>query len=69
MRLGLVGNDPHYHPSGDPSPSVADIQLKRQVREAATAVDIPLLYHVIIGRLGAGPLGRGYYSFRKAGLL
>jgi DNA repair protein RadC len=59
----------HNHPSGDPSPSAADIQLTRQLREAATAVDIPLLDHVIIGRRGADPLGRGYYSFREAGLL
>lgn len=59
----------HNHPSGDPSPSVADIQLTRQLREAAAAVDIPLLDHVIIGRRGADPLGRGYYSFREAGLL
>jgi DNA repair protein RadC len=59
----------HNHPSGDPSPSAADIQLTRQLREAAAAVDIPLLDHVIIGRKGADPLGRGYYSFREAGLL
>jgi DNA repair protein RadC len=59
----------HNHPSGDPSPSAADIQLTRQLREAAAVVDIPLLDHVIIGRRGADPLGRGYYSFREAGLL
>jgi DNA repair protein RadC len=59
----------HNHPSGDPSPSAADIQLTRQLREAAAAVDIPLLDHVIIGRRGADPLGRGYYSFRESGLL
>jgi DNA repair protein RadC len=59
----------HNHPSGDPSPSAADVQLTRQLREAATAVDIPLLDHVILGRSGADPLGRGYYSFREAGLL
>jgi DNA repair protein RadC len=59
----------HNHPSGDPSPSAADIQLTRQLREAASAVDIPLLDHVIIGRRGAVPLGRGYYGFRAAGLL
>jgi hypothetical protein len=40
----------------------------KQLRDAA-AVDIPLLDHVIIGRRGADPLGRGYYSFRAAGLL
>ena len=59
----------HNHPSGDPAPSAADVQLTRQLREASSAVDIPLLDHVIIGRRGTDPLGRGYYSFREAGLL
>jgi len=59
----------HNHPSGDPSPSAADVQLTRQLREAAVAVDIPLLDHVIVGRQCADPLGRGFYSFREAGLL
>src|ERR1700678_3610925 len=65
----FVGNDPYNHPSGDPLPSAADFQRMRQLREASAAVDIPLLDHVIIGRRKADPLGRGYYSFREAGLL
>jgi DNA repair protein RadC len=59
----------HNHPSGDPAPSAADVQLTRQIREAGKAVDIPVLDHVIRGRTSADPLGRGYYSFREAGLL
>lgn len=59
----------HNHPSGDPSPSAADLQLTRQLREAAQAVDIPLLDHVIIGRTAADPAANGYYSFRAAGIL
>jgi DNA repair protein RadC len=59
----------HNHPSGDPSPSAADLQLTRQLREAAKAVDIDLIDHVIIGRTGADPSGRGYYSFRESGVL
>ena len=59
----------HNHPSGDPAPSAADLQITRQLREAAKAVDIELLDHVIIGREGADPQGRGYYSFREAGIL
>jgi len=59
----------HNHPSGDPAPSAADIQLTRQLREAARAVDIDLIDHVIIGRPSADPLGRGHYSFRESGLL
>jgi DNA repair protein RadC len=59
----------HNHPSGDPAPSAQDVQVTRQLREAARAVDIALLDHVIVGRASADPLGRGYYSFREAGLL
>jgi DNA repair protein RadC len=59
----------HNHPSGDPAPSAADLQITRQLREAAKAVDIELLDHVIIGREGGDPQGRGYYSFREAGIL
>jgi DNA repair protein RadC len=59
----------HNHPSGDPTPSAADITLTRQLREAARAIDIELLDHVIVGRAGADPSGRGFYSCREAGLL
>lgn len=59
----------HNHPSGDPAPSAADVHLTRQLREAAKAIDIDLLDHVIVGRPLADPGGRGYYSFREAGVL
>lgn len=59
----------HNHPSGDPAPSAPDVQVTRQLREAAKAVDIELLDHVIVGRPAADPQGRGYFSFREAGLL
>ena len=59
----------HNHPSGDPAPSAADLSVTRQLREAARAVDIELVDHIVIGRPGADPLGRGYYSFREAGLI
>ncbi len=59
----------HNHPSGDPAPSAPDVQVTRQLREAAKAVDIELLDHVIVGRASADPLRRGYFSFREAGML
>ncbi len=59
----------HNHPSGDPAPSAADVQVTRQLREAAKALDIELLDHVIIGQAGADPHGRGFYSFREAGVI
>jgi DNA repair protein RadC len=59
----------HNHPSGDPGPSAADVQITRQLREASKAVDIELLDHVIVGLPSADPRGRGYSSFREAGIL
>lgn len=59
----------HNHPSGDPTPSAADVQVTRQLREAAKAVDIDLIDHVIIGERAADPTGLGYHSFRQAGML
>ena len=38
----------HNHPSGDPTPSTADIQVTRQLREASKIIDIDLLDHVIV---------------------
>jgi len=59
----------HNHPSGEPAPSATDLQVTRQLCEAAKAVDIDLIDHVIIGRPEADPLARGFYSFREGGLL
>ncbi|MEN9401708.1 MAG: hypothetical protein RL091_411, partial [Verrucomicrobiota bacterium] len=39
----------HNHPSGDPSPSSADIQVTRALREAAKIIEIDLLDHVVVG--------------------
>jgi DNA repair protein RadC len=59
----------HNHPSGDPAPSSADMQATRMLREASRAVDIPLIDHVVVGRVECDPLGVGHYSFRSAGLI
>ena len=59
----------HNHPSGDPSPSQADIRATRQLREAAKVVQLDLLDHVIIGQREHDPAGNGYYSFAESGLL
>ena len=59
----------HNHPSGDPAPSSADVQVTRRLREAASAIDIELADHLILGTAAGDPAGRGYYSFREAGLL
>lgn len=54
----------HNHPSGDPSPSRADIAVTRKLREAGETMGIPLLDHVIIGDPDTEP-----YSFNDAGLV
>ncbi|WP_370628807.1 DNA repair protein RadC [Celeribacter sp. PS-C1] len=40
----------HNHPSGDPTPSGADIGMTNQIRDAAEALDIQLHDHLIIGK-------------------
>jgi DNA repair protein RadC len=40
----------HNHPSGDPTPSQADIQMTRRVKEGLAAVDIRLHDHLVIGK-------------------
>lgn len=39
----------HNHPSGDPTPSLEDIRITHDIREAGILQDIDLLDHVIIG--------------------
>jgi DNA repair protein RadC len=59
----------HNHPSGDPSPSVADISITRQLREASILMQLTFLDHVVCGDVSEDPLHLGFYSFRNAGLL
>ena len=59
----------HNHPSGDPAPSSADIQVTRRLREAAEIMDIDLLDHLIVGHPDQDPRNLGYYSFKDAGIL
>ena len=39
----------HNHPSGDPNPSAADLQLTKILKESGELLGIPLLDHIIIG--------------------
>ena len=52
----------HNHPSGDPTPSRADIKMTQIVHEMGEMMDIPLLDHIIIG-------DNQYTSFRELGKL
>lgn len=42
----------HNHPSGDPTPSKADVTLTKQIAKAAEGVGVQVLDHVIVGRKG-----------------
>jgi DNA repair protein RadC len=52
----------HNHPSGNSSPSEADILLTRKIRDAGKLMDVNLLDHIII-------CGNDYYSFADNGEL
>lgn len=52
----------HNHPSGDPTPSDADMTMTRQVQEACTALGLVLHDHLIIGK-------QRELSFRASGYL
>ena len=73
MRVGEVFRDAvrsnavaivvvHNHPSGDPTPSAADVSLTEDLVAAGRLLDIDLLDHLVIGhgahvslkRLGLG---------------
>jgi DNA repair protein RadC len=40
----------HNHPSGDPTPSRADIQMTQQIIEIAKPLGITVNDHIIVGR-------------------
>lgn len=59
----------HNHPSGDCSPSAADVQITKLCREAGQILGIPVVDHVILGHAEMDPRGKPYYSFKEAGML
>jgi DNA repair protein RadC len=52
----------HNHPSGDPTPSQADIDMTAQIQMATDALGITLHDHLVIGKSRE-------LSFRSEGLL
>lgn len=51
----------HNHPSGDPTPSRADVDMTRQVIEAGRSLSIAVHDHLVVGREGVA-------SFKALGL-
>ena len=61
MHRGINGNSRrgrlmHNHPSGDPTPSQADIQMTKAIVNNATPLGISVHDHIIVGRHGTASL-------------
>ncbi len=56
----------HNHPSGDPTPSEADIKVTRDLIRAGQVLKIDVLDHVILGR-GSKERAKDYLSLRELG--
>jgi len=52
----------HNHPSGNLKPSLADEDLTKKIKEAASYMDIKVVDHIIVSE-------EGYYSFADEGIL
>ena len=52
----------HNHPSGDPTPSQADIEMTHEIRDAGLKLGIAVYDHIIVARAGTN-------SFRTLGLI
>ena len=52
----------HNHPSGNLSPSAADLALTKKMKQGGELLDIPVLDHIIL-------TSEGYYSLADEGLL
>ena len=52
----------HNHPSGDPTPSRADIQITNRIAEAGRLLGVTVHDHIIVGR-------SGHVSLRSKGLI
>ena len=67
FKAALIANSAalilaHNHPSGDPTPSRADIEMTAEIKAAGAVLSIVVHDHLIVGN------GR-HLSFRREGLL
>ncbi|MFH1267912.1 MAG: JAB domain-containing protein, partial [Planctomycetota bacterium] len=66
FKIALLANSAcvllgHNHPSGDPSPSMDDVDLTARLLQAGKLLGIEVVDHVIIGH------DDRYYSFKEGG--
>lgn len=62
QRLRKLTGMVHNHPSGDPTPSSADVDMTRQIVEAVRPLRIAIHDHLVVGRDGVA-------SFKALGLM
>ena len=62
QRQATSSGFPHNHPSGDPTPSPADLAITRDIIAAAKPLGVTIHDHLVIGRNGAA-------SFKSLGLI
>ena len=58
----------HNHPSGDPTPSKADIRVTRDLVRAGQLLKIEVLDHVILGKRTT-ERSRDYFSMKENGYI
>jgi len=46
----------HNHPSGDPTPSTADVQMTKSIMSIASPLGISVHDHIIVGKNGHASL-------------
>jgi DNA repair protein RadC len=56
QRLSSYGSLFHNHPSGDPTPSRADIEMTKAIVEVARPLGIAVHDHLIVGKDGHASL-------------
>jgi len=56
----------HNHPSGDATPSQADMRVTKNLKEAAAMLQISLIDHIIVG---SSHTETPFFSFKEAGLI
>ena len=52
----------HNHPTGDITPSSADINITQKIRDALKTIDVPLYDHIIVGK-------GNFFSFKSLGII
>ena len=52
----------HNHPSGDPEPSLDDIEITRRLAKSGVILGISVLDHIIVAQ-------KGHYSFKQHNML